>query len=370
MSNTRSTALLRLIVTVIGCVVVAVMVLTVTGCRQSQVLSTLSDTPPQAEVEEGPKYFWPLTNLPADDEQVISARPISMKIDNFPDARPQSGLIDADIVYEVVVEGSMTRFHALFHSVLPSLAGPLRSARSTDAWVVDQWGSYLIFSGATPETIGELSYRGVEMITESSDGRIFERSTDRIAPHNLYVHLDNMAQVAPEFGIDVSSWQIRTLEFAAPESEDAPATDATTGQADAGQSASQAAAMTDTDDPDDVSAALTRAITIPFGGVTARWEWDPTTKTYLRFQDGAEHLDLTSGRQISAKNVVVLWADYYLMEHGLVSMFSGGTRTDGNWTTAGAAPPELRTVDNRPITFQSGNTWFEVVYEGTEVVVE
>jgi len=295
-------------------------------------------------------YRWPLTDLPAPDGRVITRRPISLKIDNFHDARPQTNLTQADIVYETEVEGGMTRFHAIFHSTLPDMAGPIRSARLTDAWVVPQWDSYLIYSGSTEEVHWVLSENGVELMTETADGRMWERVDWRIAPHNLYVHADGVADVAAESGIQVTGWAPRSLEYGALTEED-------TGQGT----------------PEDVGGVLAPAYTtinVPFAGVAVVWRWDEASQSYLRSEDGEPHCDAVSGLQISARNVVVLWADYDNLGTGLVALFRDGRRLDGNWSTAPGQPPLLRTIGGTPLTFQSGNTWFEVVPDGTPVVVE
>jgi hypothetical protein len=307
------------------------------GCSGTRVLDTSLSALDEPE-EPVELYHWPLTGRAAPDEEIIGRRPISLKIDNFVDARPQRGLIDADIVYEIVVEGDMTRFHAIYQSILPELAGPMRSARETDAWVVPQWGSYLFYSGSTEEVRYALESAGLDLLTEGTDPRIWERVDWRVAPHNLYVHIANAPALVGEFGIDTAHWQPRTLDFAedrAPEAIDE-----------------------------------VHSITIPFGGVTATWEWDSASSTFLRSQDGAPHVDEVTGRQIQAANVVVLWADYYLFEHGLVSMFQQGRRIDGNWSSQPDRPPALSTVNGAPISYQVGNTWFELVIDGTQIVVE
>jgi hypothetical protein len=101
------------------------------------------------------------------------------------------------------------------------------------------------------------------------------------------------------------------------------------------------------------------------------WVWDAQKKGYLRLQDGEPHTDMLSGEQLIAQNVVVLWADYGNLDRGgPASMFKHGTRLDGNWITEIGQPVKLASVDQKPITFSIGKTWFEVVPSHTQIVVE
>ena len=75
----------------------------------------------------------PISGLPVEDETLAARRVIAVKVDNHPDARPQSGLNDADGVIEIIVEGGFTRFIALFHTTDTDYVGPIRSVRPTDS---------------------------------------------------------------------------------------------------------------------------------------------------------------------------------------------------------------------------------------------
>lgn len=80
------------------------------------------------EPVQQPKFVAPLTGEAVLEE--ITQRPIMVTINNHPAARPQSGLADADVIYEMLAEGNVTRFLAIYQSELPENIGPVRSARS------------------------------------------------------------------------------------------------------------------------------------------------------------------------------------------------------------------------------------------------
>lgn len=125
-----------------------------------------------------------VNGLPADDA-LIDRRVVAIKIDNHPKARPQSGLQAADAVYEVLVEGGLTRFIALFHQSDLDYVGPNRSGRPTDSTIVAALnGAPFQISGAQPWVQAILRKDGINVVYDNgvTTGRIPSRS----APQNLY----------------------------------------------------------------------------------------------------------------------------------------------------------------------------------------
>ena len=112
-------------------------------------------------------------------------RVLAFKIDNNINARPQSGLQEADSVFEILVEGGMTRFLAFFLDNTSKYLGPIRSARPTDPTVVRPYGGTLVVSGATAGLIPSIRELGVPVLEEQSSPVMF-RISSRNAPHNLY----------------------------------------------------------------------------------------------------------------------------------------------------------------------------------------
>ena len=112
-------------------------------------------------------------------------RVLAFKIDNNFNARPQSGIDNADAIYEILVEGGMTRFLAFFYDKTTDYLGPIRSARPTDPTLVKPYGGILIVSGATPGLVPQIRELGVAVLEEQSPPEMF-RITSREAPHNLY----------------------------------------------------------------------------------------------------------------------------------------------------------------------------------------
>jgi len=107
--------------------------------------STTTSSTTTTTIYDGP--IAPLTGLPIDDETLAARRVMAIKVDNHPDARPQSGLDQADAVMEILVEGGFTRFVALFHTTDTDYVGPIRSGRPTDPTVLRPMNAVMVVSG-------------------------------------------------------------------------------------------------------------------------------------------------------------------------------------------------------------------------------
>ena len=126
-------------------------------------------------------------------------RVLAFKIDNNLNARPQSGIENADSIYEILVEGGMTRFLAFFYDKNSDYLGPVRSARPTDPTIVRPFGGILVVSGATPGLVPQIRELGVAVLEEQPPPAMF-RITSRNAPHNLYGDTELVRNLVDEKG--------------------------------------------------------------------------------------------------------------------------------------------------------------------------
>ena len=127
-------------------------------------------------------------------------RVIAFKIDNNINARPQSGIQESDAIFEILVEGGMTRFLAFFYDKVSTYLGPIRSARPTDPTIVRPYGGVLVVSGATAGLLPQIRELEVPVLTEQSPPSMF-RTSDRSAPHNLYADTELVRKVIDENGM-------------------------------------------------------------------------------------------------------------------------------------------------------------------------
>lgn len=144
-------------------------------------------------------YTTPFTGEKVAEEPQL--RPILVTINNHPDARPQSGIASADVVYEMLAEGDVTRLLALYQSEIPTNIGPIRSARSYFVDMAKGLDAFYIAHGYSPEAKSMLTSGVADNINGMNyDGTLFQRSSERRAPHNSYIPGDNVSIAAEKVG--------------------------------------------------------------------------------------------------------------------------------------------------------------------------
>ncbi|WP_158734633.1 DUF3048 domain-containing protein [Alteribacillus sp. YIM 98480] len=126
-------------------------------------------------------------------KEVSPYRPIAVMLNNHPAARPQSSLSKADIVYEVLTEGDVTRLLAIYQSEQPEKIGPVRSARGYFIDLAQGYDSFFVTHGWSPEA-EQILQNGTAPFLNGlfHDGTLFQRSRDRQPPHNSYITFDNI----------------------------------------------------------------------------------------------------------------------------------------------------------------------------------
>lgn len=289
----------------------------------------------------------PLTGLAVAPE--LANRPITgVVIENHPDARPQSGLSQAGVVYEALAEGGITRFLAFFLENRPATLGPVRSLRT---YFVD-WGlefnSPIAHAGGNADALDLVRPLGLK----DMDGLVigaptFYRVNDRYSPHNLYTNSDLLD--AQEVRYNYSNPSNFTPS---PRKADSPPA--------AGSSAPHP----------------TININYSYSGYQVSYHYDPATNDYARFLADAPHVDRNTGAQIHVKNIVV---EYMPTSYGTTRIgeqtvimgtpgsggaivFRDGTAITGTWSkTAHASRTQLTDASGAPIPLDAGNTWYSIV---------
>ena len=280
-----------------------------------------------------------LTGLPTGP--TVTNRPIlAVKIDNYGPARPQYALEQADAVIEENVEG-ITRFVALFHTNLPDIVGPVRSARIGDIDMLSAMNRPVFaYSGANPgvtDWINSAASSSVFVDFSALHSPCYVRTADRPGPHNLLLDPNCAVTSSPAAGPARSLWSINA-SFTAPFAT-----------------------------PDDATFEL------PMDGVVVDWTWNPGSGTYLRSQDGLPHLTV-SGAQVSARNVVVLDTQYVpspvdarsptpvTVGSGNAIVHRNGKAMAATWSRATAYDPFtfVSKANGLPIQLNTGTTFVEL----------
>lgn len=156
-------------------------------------------------------FQYPLTGIGSETE--VDGRAVSVMINNHPKARPQSGINQADIVYEMLAEGDVTRFLAIFQSERPEMIGPVRSSRDYYIELAKGFDSLYIAHGYSPEAKELLDQGYVDNLNGMHyDGTLFKRESFRQAPHNSYISFDNVLKGAKEKNYAMDD-EPKSLEF-------------------------------------------------------------------------------------------------------------------------------------------------------------
>jgi hypothetical protein len=309
---------------------------------KTPVAASTSATPPPPPPP--PPVYWPLTGL---ESGQVAARPaLAVKIENSVDSRPQTGLNAADMVWEEVVEGGITRFVAVYHSTLPPQLGPIRSVRPMDPAIAAPLRGLFAFAGGQRPFVDAIAREGLQVVSHDAGADGFVRLTTRYAPHNLYA--DPTAFVAQ----------------ADSEHQSAPA--AQFGIAAPGQ---QPTAL--------VAGAPTAVVNLKLSGVShPKWTWDPAGH-WLRAEGNTPAVE-ADGTQLRAANVVVMRVEVVNTKYGDVGgtpvpetrmvgtgealVATGGHTLAVTWTKNSAIEPVALTgADGQPVLLAPGNTWVELV---------
>ncbi|WP_419959806.1 DUF3048 domain-containing protein [Psychrobacillus sp. BM2] len=157
-------------------------------------------------------YIAPFTGIGMEKE--LTQRPVLVTINNHPLARPQSGIAKADVIYEMLAEGNVTRFLAVYQSEIPEKLGPVRSARDYFVNIAKGLDAFYIAHGYSPDAQKMLSSGVVDNINGMQyDGILFERSSERKAPHNSYISKDNILAGAEKVGASMEISKIPKFSF-------------------------------------------------------------------------------------------------------------------------------------------------------------
>lgn len=322
--------------------------ITLSGCGKEET-ATQPETPPapQAETpvpqqpEEPAKptfnYTAPLTGLGTNEE--LPKRIVMVMINNAPQARPQSGLDKADIVYEILAEGAVTRFVGIYHSQKPEIIGPVRSIRPYYVDIGSGFDAIMVHAGGSPDALHTLNSKGMAHMDEIYNaGPSFWRESFRKAPHNLYTDLDKLWKGAKSLGFRMEA-EIPELTFAEGSQEAV------------GNPAKK------------INVSYTSQYEVSY-------EYDENQKRYKRFTMGKPHIDLTTKEQLSTVNLLVLSSTHKILDKegrrdvdvfgpGKGYLFQRGKAQEITWERKGGLIRAY--ADGKEISLYPGSTWINMI---------
>ena len=327
----------KVLVTVVVLVLAVGVALVAKNLHSSTSPGVPPSTSPTTSVPSYP--IAPLTGLP-DPTHLAATRPaLTIKVENTPEALPQWGIDQADVVYEEIVNGGITRLAAVFNSHAPAKVGPVRSVRPTDQQIVFPIGGIFAYSGGAPYAIASISQAPVKLIDESNAGAAMFRDPNRQAPHNLYANAAALFAFKGTPTPPPALFQYRAAN-----------------QAPLGPSIAH--------------------FTVGFPSIyPVTWTWNSATASWDRTLFG-QKIITGNGVQVSPKNVLVMFVNYVngvgtftsyanLQGSGPVWAFVGGHEVRGTWSRAAKADVISYTLANgKPLLVTPGQTWVELQYTG------
>jgi len=252
--------------------------------------STLTGITATTPMPGPPEFYCPLDGSALSNRAATTRRPIIVQIDNAPEARNQSGLSQADIVYEAMAEGDVTRFSAVFDCHDADVVGPVRSARLINIQLVPEYQALLSNSGSSAGVTAELEARSdIPNINHYSYGDAYWRAADRVGPHDLMTSTSNLRAAAVGAGF-ADTANLVPLTF-----------------------------------KDDTPAPAISTISIPYSGIVQTgYTYDAGSNSWLRSIGGEAHIDTLTGKQIAAKNVII---QYVSVNESNIEEDVGGNRS-------------------------------------------
>lgn len=286
------------------------------------------------------KYYSLLDGREVSSKDAIKAPVTAIMIENSPDARPQSGIKQAQVVYEAIAEAGITRFLCLYQQAKPGLIGPVRSLRMYYLdWAAPYQGSITHVGGSlySLQEVRNGQYRNIDI--EYHNGASW-RATDRYAPHNVYTSFEKLDALNNSLGY-------KTSEFSS--------------------------FARDNGKPVATPNATSIDITISSAQFNSHYAYDAKSNTYQRSQAGAPHNDREEG-QLSPGSVVAIKVDMtHVFEDGYrenittsgsgqAYVFQNGTVQEVSWQKADRFSP-LKLVDaaGKEVPLVRGQTWIAAV---------
>ncbi len=312
---------------------------------------TRATTPLAPTTTRPPPPLAPLTGLLQPHTSQLHAPAVVVKVDNIDAARPQTGVNQADVVYEELVEGGLTRLAAVFQSQYPAVVGPVRSGRLTDAAIADDLNHPVFaYSGTNAGFLPVLRSQPVTDVDGGNRPDLFWRSNLAAAPDNLYASVVSLAGASTTHAPPgpLLSFLTAGATFGGP------------GAAPAGR------------------------ININFAATSVTWDWSDSLRAWVRSQNGSPDVD-RSGVQLNAANVIVQFVPYVtsgmatgeglppapiptgqLVGRGTAWYLSAGRIMRGTWYRAAlTGPTRFAGASGAPVRLTPGRTWVELVPVGT-----
>jgi hypothetical protein len=301
--------------------------------------------------EEAVTTYAPLNGEPV--KAVSEQRPVAVMVNNHHLARPQSGLSKADIVYEVLAEGDITRLLAIFQNNLPERIGPVRSAREYYINLANGYHALYICHGNSPQAKAMMDAGAIDALNGLFyDGTLFKRDHHRRAPHNSYIYKEGIEKGVVKKHYSFSEKVIPNLFFHQ--------------------------AMNYDSSWNKMSQAFIKYSYDPYNNVT--YKYNEPKKQFQRIQKGVIATDAETKAQLEIKNILIVEAKHKIIDsHGRrsIDLESGGNGyyiTEGmikniHWKNVNGRILPFD-MEGKEVDFLPGQTWINFVPALKDVTIK
>ena len=284
------------------------------------------------------------------------SRPIAIMIDNHIDAMPQAGLLEADIVYEIIVEGGETRLMLILQDKDLEKIGPIRSARHYFLDYALENDAIYVHYGWSPQAQSDITKYSVDNINgiyESSTS--FWRVTDKYAPHNAVTSTKNILKIAEREEYRTTTNKDTVLNY-----------------------------VVDEVNLEDGKTANT--ITIPYSYAnTVKYEYDKDKKEYVRYSRGKKQVDWDTEKTVTTKNIIIEKAKNWTLNDGTdkgrqtldnVKELEGYYITNGKVVeitcnkTSRSGQTVYKDLNGNEINVNDGKTFIQICPEDSKITFE
>jgi Protein of unknown function (DUF3048) N-terminal domain/Protein of unknown function (DUF3048) C-terminal domain len=323
----------------------------------------------------------PLCGMPVSGLPNIDRRPLAVKIENDPEARPQSGLDSPCVVYEEITEAGITRFMAIYLCRDAGTIGPIRSARPADIDLLFPYSALFCHCGGGDQTLQMIKVAGIADLDQFAWPGAYHRTRDRRAPHNLYASTDSLRTAGnrafPFHGEVTKPFHFLTDKEQAGMEKERSAEIKRAAANQSSPSHSYKPKMT-----------VVNNVYIPYTSTCAvRYTYDPASGRFMRFVAGKPHMNRETGQQLAADSVIVQYVtetssgivdvrgaespELGVLGSGRIQVFVRGRLIEGTWKKNTREDHTTYTDGyGKTIKLKPGITWIQLVPISTEATFD
>ena len=282
-------------------------------------------------------------------KKISEKRPVAIMFDNHPNSRWQSGLSQAEIIYEFPVENPYTRYVGVFLLNEPKSIGPIRSTRPYFVQTIASYDPIYVRCGGSEAGKNEVKSQNISDIDCLSHSEVFSRISSKKAPHNLYTTMEKIRKQQKKLGYSEEA-NYKGYKF---------------NETDKG-----------------IKGSSGEIVDIKYNSVNnTRYEYNKSEKNYKRYKDGKAHIDEIDKRDVVAKNIIIQQTESRAIDDegrkeidvigkGKGIYITNGSMKNISWEKSSPKDRTIYSDDEGEISLNSGVTWIQIVPPQTKIDIK